>query len=108
MQIRKRLIVLSAVCAFAYIATATQVRAGEVNLLWEDLNDPASVGGYILYYWQSTWDTVESVYVGSDTSYTLTGLEDGKTYHIVVTVYSPDEEEESEYSEEIVVTVSAD
>jgi hypothetical protein len=99
---------LSAVYAFAYIATATQVRAGQVNLLWEDLNDPDSVGGYILYYWQSMGDTVESVDVGSQTSYTLTGLEDGETYHIVVTVYSLDEEEESEYSEEIVVTVSAD
>lgn len=106
MQIQKRLVVLSAVHILVYIlAVGAPVRAAQVQLLWDDSNNPAVVGGYTLYYWQPTWDTPESVDVGNHTSYTLTGLEDGQTYHIAITVYTPDRDEESEYSEEIVVTV---
>ena len=109
MQIQKRLVVLFAVHVFAYIlATGTQVRATQVNLLWENPNTLAVVGGYNLHYWQSTWDTAVSVDVGDQTSYTLTGLENGQTYRFTITAYSPDKKEESAYSNEIVVTVSAD
>jgi hypothetical protein len=106
-QIQKRLVVLSAVHIFAYIlTTGALVRAAQVTLLWENPDSPAVVGGYKLYYWQSTWDTVASVDVGEQTAYTLTDLENGQTYHFAVTVYSSDEE--SDYSNEIVMTVSAD
>ena len=109
MQIQKRLVVLSAFHVLAYIfAAGAPVRAAQVQMLWEDSNNSAAVGGYNLYYWQSTWDTAESIDVGNRTSYTLTGLENGQTYHIAVTVYSADDGEESDYSEEIVVTVSED
>jgi hypothetical protein len=102
-------VVLAAVHVLAHVlAVGAPVRAAQVQLGWEDPNNPAAVGGYILYYWQSTWDTAESIDVGNRTSYTLTGLEDGQTYHIVVTVYSADEGEESDYSEEIEVAVSED
>jgi Fibronectin type III domain len=77
-------------------------------LRWENPNDPAAVGGYKLYYRQSTWDTAASVDVGNQTAHTLTDLENGQTYHFAVTTYSPDGEYESGYSDEFVATVSAD
>jgi Fibronectin type III domain len=108
-QIQKRLVVLFAVHVFAYIlATGAPVLAVQVTLFWENPNTLAVVGGYNLHYWQSTWNTAVSVDVGDQTSYTLTDLENGQTYRFAITAYSPDKKEESAYSNEIVVTVSAD
>jgi hypothetical protein len=101
-------VVFSALHVLLYIlTTGAQVQAGQVQLRWEDPNNPAEVGGYTLYYWQATWDTPASVDVGDQTTYTLRGLENGMTYYFAVTTYSRDGEEESAYSDEITATISA-
>jgi hypothetical protein len=107
MQIRKEALALSAVHVLALILVAVaQVHAGQVRLAWDDpKNNPAAVGGYNLYYWQIEWTAPARVDVGKTTTYTLSDLEDGKTYHLAVTAYDLSGETESAFSNELVITM---
>lgn len=87
----------------------SQVLAVQVQLSWDDPhNDPADVGGYILYYWQPQWDIHARVDVGLQTTCTLIGLEAGQTYTFAVTAYDRHSERESVFSNVLTHTLSSD
>lgn len=93
-----------AVVIVLFLLASTQ--AGQVTLDWQDdNNDPSLVSYYILYYWQSSWSTAESVNVGNQTTYTLTDLEAGQTYHFSVTAYDHNGDKESDFSSEVSITI---
>jgi hypothetical protein len=82
-------------------------QAAQVELAWNDLNNSApDVGGYNLYYWQTDWNAPASVDVEKQTTYTLTGLEAGKTYYFAVTAYDQNGGRESAYSNVVSKTIS--
>src|SRR5262249_46597553 len=64
------------------------------------------LAGYHLYYWQGSAGTPQSLDVGNQTTYTLTGLVDGTIYSFAVTAYTTLGVESSE-SQSITVTVAS-
>jgi PKD repeat protein len=94
------------ICLLALLIS--NVYAAQVPLTWQDPNnDPTEVGGYNLYYWQTNWDMPASVNVGKQTTYTLTDLEAGQTYHFAVTAHDGNGGRESIYSNEVSKTFPA-
>ncbi len=89
-------LVLSAV--FLSVAFSHQAEAANLNLAWDPSG--SDVAGYKIYSGTASRDYSSSVDVGNQTSYTLTGLEDGRTYYLAVTAYNTSGVE-SEYSNEI-------
>jgi VCBS repeat-containing protein len=82
--------------------------AATVSLAWDPPStNAAQVGGYNLYYWQPLWESPAHVSVGKNTTYTLTGLENGKTYSIAVTSLDSTGKNESKYSNIIEMQGSA-
>lgn len=110
MRVGKSCLMLSAVLGLILISTAiTRVLAAQVQLAWDDPhNDPADVGGYILYYWQPQWEIPASVDVGNQTAYTLTGLEAGQPYAFAITAYDLHRERESSFSNVLTQTLPSD
>jgi hypothetical protein len=83
----------------------SSARAAQVTLAWNDPNNtPAQISGYNLYYWQPTWEIPESVDVGKQGTYTVSGLEVGQTYHFAVTAYEASGDE-SAFSNEVSATI---
>ena len=73
----------------------SQALAGQVSLAW----DPplfTTPTGYKLYYWQGSAEVPQSIDVGNQTTYTLTGLVDGETYTFAVTAYDTTDTESDE------------
>ena len=77
--------------------------AGEVTLEW-DLNSEPDVAGYIMYWGTTSRSYSDSVDVGNQNSYTVSGLEDGRTYYFTVTAYDG-VGNESAYSNEVHMVV---
>jgi hypothetical protein len=85
--------------------SAVESYAEQITFAWDDPhNDPVAVSGYNLYYWQPDWDLPASVDVGTQTTYTLTGLQEGQRYHFAVTAYSHSGNE-SLFSNEVETTI---
>jgi Fibronectin type III domain len=82
----------------------TPALAGQVQLAWDAPDPSTSPAGYRLYYWQEPAGVLQSVPVGQQTTYTLTGCEDGATYAFAVTAYDADGNE-SDDSDIITVTM---
>ena len=74
-----------------------------VTLAW-DTNQEPDVIGYKVHYGTFSKNYQYTVDVNNNTSCTIGGLEEGKTYYIAVTAYN--ELFESDYSTELVVPVS--
>lgn len=89
---------------FAFLIASSPGIAAQVTLTWDDLNE-APVEGYNLYYWQSPDDKPTVVKVGKQTLFTLTGLEDGRTYFFAVTAVSSNGTRESEFSNVVSATL---
>ena len=79
---------------------ASQVR--QANLIWDPNSEP-DLAGYKIYYGTSSNNYNSVVDVGNHTTYTLSGLQAGKTYYISATAYNL-KGLESGYSNEIVFT----
>jgi type IV pilus assembly protein PilY1 len=60
--------------------------AAQIKLAW-DPNTESDLASYKVYYGTVSKTYINSVDVGNETTYTLTGLTPGKTYFIVVTAY---------------------
>ncbi len=92
------------------IRQATEVtpsaQAGQVTLAW-DANTESTVGGYQLYYGQTSGNYTDSVDVGKQTSYALAGLQVGKTYYFAVKAYDTARMIWSGFSNEVSHTIDA-
>ncbi|NIP48080.1 MAG: hypothetical protein GWN21_18870 [Gammaproteobacteria bacterium] len=75
-----------------------------VTLGW-DASSSASVDGYTIHFGSSSGNYSETIFVGNQTSYTLTGLEAGRTYYIAITSRAAGGTSESAFSDEIVVNI---
>ena len=75
-------VVMLATLSFFY---TVQAQAAEVSLAWDGSTSPW-VAGYQLYYGLTSGSYTGNVDAGNKTSYTLTGLEDGKKYYFATTV----------------------
>ena len=72
--------------------------AASVTLAWDPNNEP-DLAGYRLYYGKASGTYKSVIDVGNQTTYTISGLEDGKTYYFAVTAY--DEFGKSDFSSEL-------
>jgi hypothetical protein len=77
--------------------------AAQVTLAWDPNTDP-DLAGYRIYYGLTNNQYSSSVDVGNRTSYTLSSLENGKTYYIAATAYDR-YGDESDFSNEVVFNV---
>src|SRR5437867_3989091 len=74
--------VLTVLCSLAPALSS----AAQVTLAW-DPNTETDLAGYKLYYGTSSGSYPSSVDVGNLTSYTLSGLLEGRTYYFAATAY---------------------
>jgi fibronectin type 3 domain-containing protein len=65
---------------------ATNAHSAQVTLVW-DPNTQPELAGYKVYYGLLSDQYSSSVDVGNQTSYTLSSLENGKTYYLAATAY---------------------
>ena len=89
--------------SFLYI---TNAQAGQATLAW-DANTEPTLGGYQLYYGQASGNYTANVDVGKQTSYTLTGLTDGKTYYFAAKAYNIGKTVWSGFSNQVSKTISS-
>jgi hypothetical protein len=84
-------------------STVTADTSGAIRLAW-DASPDSSVAGYRVYYgrnsgiYQNHVDT--GPVTGAEVNFTLTGLDKGQTYYIVVSAYNQ-HEDESDFSNEV-------
>jgi hypothetical protein len=90
---------VSVILLFCFEARSEQ----SVSFAWDPSPD-TNVVGYLVEYGTTSGDYSSEVDVGTNTSATLSGLEDGLTYYIVVVAYDA-ESDQSAPSGEISVTV---
>src|SRR5881296_1937266 len=75
--------VITTICSLAPALSS----AAQVTLAWDANTDP-DLAGYKLYYGLSSGSYQSSVDVGNVTSYTLSGLLDGRIYYFAATAYN--------------------
>ncbi len=75
-----------------------------VSLEW-DANSEPDLAGYHIYYGTASGEYSHSIDVGDVTEFTVTGLDDHRTYYLAATAYDQDGNE-SAYSDELVHTCS--
>ncbi len=90
-------------CFLSMAAFATATHAATVDLEWDPNTEPELVG-YKIYWGTSSGNYTSSKDVGKTTTYTLTGLDEGKTYYFAATAYDGSSNE-SGYSNQISYTV---
>src|SRR3989442_5140630 len=85
-QLRRALFVACVLTVLCSLAPAV-ANAAQVALAWDANTDP-DLAGYKLYYGLSSGSYQSSVDVGNLTSYTLSGLLDGRIYYFAATAYN--------------------
>src|SRR3989441_808225 len=85
-QLRRALLVACVLTTICSLAPALS-SAAQVTLAW-DANTEPDLAGYKLYYGNSSGSYQFSVDVGNVTSYTLSGLLDGRIYYFAATSYN--------------------
>jgi hypothetical protein len=81
----------------------TAAHAASIDLQWDPNTEP-ELAGYKIYWGTSSGNYNSSKDVGRTTSYTITGLDEGKTYYFAATAYDGSNNE-SGYSNQISYTV---
>lgn len=61
--------------------------AQSVSLAWNASGSPA-VAGYFLYYGPKAGDYTNRIDIGNNTSASISGLQEGQTYHFAVSAYT--------------------
>ena len=74
--------------------------AGTVGLAWDPVVNPA-LRGYMVHHGPAAGNYTTSIDVGNTTSYTVTNLTEGATYHFAVTAYDA-ARTQSAYSNDVV------
>ena len=77
--------------------------AEQVTLAWNP--SAGNVGGYRLYYGQTSGHYTSNINIGNQTSYTVVGLTAGTTYYFAVTAYNSAATTESSFSNEVSTTI---
>ena len=106
MHSHARLFLSGVMLLLVLLLGVTPARAGRVHLAWDAPDASTLPAGYLLSYWQEPSGVPQSVPVGLQTIYTLTGLADGATYSFAVTAYDA-EGNESEDSNIVTLTIPA-
>ena len=88
---------------FFLMFTTSTAQSAQVTLAW-NRHDDSRVVGYNVYHGSSSGEYTDTADAGNETRYTVTGLEEGKTYYFVVTAYDA-AGSESDPSEEVQQTV---
>ena len=97
-------VIFTVVISISFFLPGNSV-AGEATLEW-DLNIEPDVAGYVVYWGTTSRNYPDSVDVGNQSSYTVSGLEDGRNYYFTVTAYDG-VRNESAYSNEVHIVVPA-
>jgi hypothetical protein len=95
-------LVLSFLISLLLFLTGSAYSA-QMTLAWDPNNEPG-VAGYRIYYSLLRRQCSSSVDAGNRTSYTLSSLEDGKTYYLAATAYDQ-YGDESDFSDEAIFNV---
>jgi hypothetical protein len=82
-----------------YALPFSAAHAASVDLEWDPNIEP-ELAGYKIYWGTSSGNYTSSIDVGETTTYTLSGLDEGKTYYFAATAYDGDGNE-SGYSNQI-------
>ena len=93
------------ICLITLFFAAT-AHAAQVQLAWNASTGP-NLGGHNLHYGQTSGNYTSTIDVGNKTSYTVSGLQDGKTYYFAVTAYDTSGNLESGYSNQVSATTPA-
>jgi hypothetical protein len=93
------LLSLKLVAFLSVLFYSNLVSAAQVTLAWDANTDP-DLAGYMIYYGFATRAYDYVVDVGDQTTFTLSGLEDGHTYYFALTAYDT-EDLESDFSNEV-------
>ncbi|UCD81362.1 MAG: fibronectin type III domain-containing protein, partial [Desulfobacterales bacterium] len=88
---------------FFILLTTSGASAVDVTIAW-DANSESDLAGYILFYGTASRSYSNSIDVGNNTEYTLTGLNEGTTYYFSAKAYDTSNNE-SDYSKELVYTL---
>jgi PKD repeat protein len=96
------LLVVLAIVSFFY---AVQAQAAKVTLAW-NASTSSGVAGYQISYGQTSGRYATHVDVGNQTSYTLTGLNDGATYYFAAKAYNSGKTTFSGFSNEVSTTTA--
>src|SRR5271167_3664983 len=87
------------------LLVAVRAFADSVTLAWDAVSDP-SVTGYMVYSGPAAGDYTSSIAVGNTTSYTVSNLVEGTTYHFAATSYDA-AGTQSGFSNDVSVTPSS-
>ena len=87
LNVVKTLSLLAVAVVLGCLSALSIAQTTQVTLTW-DASVSSSVRGYILYYGYSSRNYSNSVDVGNQTHYTLSGLETGTTYYFAVAAYN--------------------
>jgi PKD repeat protein len=82
----------------------SHVQAGQVTLAW-DASTSSGVAGYEINYGQTSGSYASQIDVGNQTSYTLTGLNDGATYYFAAKAYNSGKTTWSGFSNQVSATI---
>lgn len=88
-----------ALLALMHLLSAQGAFGGQVQLVWDLVDDPAVIG-YKVYYGTDSRNYTHVQDVQTDSSYLATGLSDTRTYYFAVTSYAANGE--SSYSDELI------
>jgi PKD repeat protein len=95
------------------LVMSAQLQAAYVQLTWTAPTTNANgtpltdLGGYWLYYRQTSGNLTQNVDVGNQTTYLLSGLVDGQVYYFAVTAYDTSGNQ-SVLSNQVSATTSTD
>ena len=100
----KHLILVSLLMGSSIIGLIPGVAlCADITIAW-DANNESDLAGYILFYGTSSRSYSNSIDVGNNTQYTLTGLIDGTTYYFAAKAYNTFDIK-SDHSKELVYTL---
>ncbi len=85
---------------------SSYAQAGQVTLAW-DGSASSGVAGYEINYGQTSGSYATQVDVGNQTSYTVTGLNDGATYYFAAKGYNSGKTTWSGFSNQVSATIPA-
>ena len=98
-----KLIALLLLLPLFLLLAVSGASAADVTVAW-DANTESDLAGYIFFYGTSSGSYSNSIDVGNNTEYTLTGLIEGTTYYFAVKAYDTSDNA-SDYSQELAYTV---